>query len=65
MRRQQRRLSVEVVHVSEQPRGLTGECCKADGTYVSEGGGKQYFKTGETFGTCPEQSKETRWEKVT
>jgi hypothetical protein len=65
MRRQQRRLSVEVVDVSEQPRGLTGERCKADGTYVSEGGGKQYFKSGETFGTCPEQTKETRWEKVT
>jgi hypothetical protein len=51
--------------MSEQPRGLTGECCKADGTYVSEGGAKQYYKEGECFGQCPVNSRETSWQKVT
>ncbi len=51
--------------MSERPQGLTGERCKEDGTYVSEGGAKQYFAEGEQFGLCPVNRTETRWEKTT
>lgn len=51
--------------MSEMPRGCTGECCKEDGTYVSEAGAKQYFADGECFGKCPQTGKETHWIRCT
>lgn len=51
--------------MSEQPRGCTGECCKASGTYASEHGAKQFFSEGESFGSCPKSGKETQWTRVT
>jgi len=51
--------------VSEQPRGCTGERCKAAGTYCSQAGGKQYFSEGEVFGPCPVTGEETQWQRVT
>lgn len=51
--------------MSEQPKGLTGECCKVGGTYASERGYKQYYAVGDRFGTCPDDGLPTRWEKVT
>lgn len=51
--------------MNEQPRGCTGETCKADGTYACERGVKQYYGVGEPFGPCPVSGKETKWEKTT
>jgi hypothetical protein len=51
--------------MSEQPRGCTGETCKANGTYVSEYGAKEYYGEGESFRTCPVMGKETSWTRVT
>jgi hypothetical protein len=46
---------------TEQPRGCTGETCKANGTYVSERGARQYFGEGESFSPCPLSGQETTW----
>lgn len=51
--------------MSEQPRGCTGEACKASGTYVSERGAKQYFGQGEPFHPCPVTGGDTHWTRVT
>jgi hypothetical protein len=50
---------------TEQPRGCTGETCKAGGTYVSEAGAKRYFDEGEPFTACPVAGKETQWCRTT
>jgi hypothetical protein len=50
---------------TEQPRGCTGETCKADGTYVSERGAKQFFAEGDQFSTCPIAGQETTWSRTT
>jgi hypothetical protein len=51
--------------MSEQPQGCTGETCKANGTYVSSAGGKQYFASGDPFGPCPVSGQPTTWKRVT
>jgi hypothetical protein len=45
----------------EQPRGCTGETCKAGGTYVSERGARQYVEEGEAFPNCPVSGQDTTW----
>jgi|GEM_PF-1809837 len=55
----------EVLPMSEQPQGCTGERCKVPGTYSCESGHKQFYNEGDPFGPCPETGRETRWVRVT